>query len=328
MKRIILLMSLLMSIFLCYPQNPNNKGWIERYQDLTISIGNIKYDTIIKDGKTKVYPYYNILGTGVMFYVKSLLAYPIIVTAQHVLMDEEGKYFDSIKVRFSWEDDKSVYEFLGHNIGLKIQGEGLVYTHPSQKFDLACFPLILKKSDSLNPKRFKQIPYSEFGVGENYSEGNPVYVLGYPGSVGKTYWTRALVRKGVISWVPNEKIGEKKFLIDANVYPGNSGGPVITEIPTIQFRDTTSNDLSKDYRFLGIVIERRFDYNVVSTGKNKIVRDSSGIVITSKNKNITKSPNDFLYSRESIGIAVVEPAENVLVLLQSLDEMIKNIPKK
>ncbi|HSZ33905.1 MAG TPA: serine protease [Puia sp.] len=309
-----------------HSQNPNNKGWIQRWQEMTISIGNIRHDTVLRDGKKVVFPYYNILGTGVIFYVHNC-PYNIIVTAKHVLQDEKGNFLDSVRIRFSWEDGNSVYSFFGHNIRLKFQDKNIIYTHPTNDFDLACFPMLVKDS-GVNSRPMKVVAYQNFADKESYAEGSGVYVLGYPGSVGKTYWTRALIRKGIISWIPEDNIGEKKFLIDANVYPGNSGGPVITEIPTIQFRDTTDSDILKDYRFLGIVIERRFDLNKLTTSKNESVFDSSGIVITGKNKHTSNSADNFLYSKESMGIAVVEPAENVLSLLNSLDEDLKKAKAK
>jgi hypothetical protein len=58
-------------------------------------------------------------------------------------------------------------------------------------------------------------------------EGANVLVVGYPGIVGNEYLVRSIVRYGAISWINPEHPYEKPFLIDANIYPGNSGGPVI-----------------------------------------------------------------------------------------------------
>ena len=38
---------------------------------------------------------------------------------------------------------------------------------------------------------------------------------------------RAIVRQGVVAWTNPNQPNEKTFLVDANLYPGNSGGPVI-----------------------------------------------------------------------------------------------------
>ena len=58
-------------------------------------------------------------------------------------------------------------------------------------------------------------------------EGATILVLGYPGIVGNQYLVRAISRSGIVAWLNPEEPYQKPFLIDANIYPGNSGGPVI-----------------------------------------------------------------------------------------------------
>jgi hypothetical protein len=61
---------------------------------------------------------------------------------------------------------------------------------------------------------------------------------------------------------------------------------------------------NKLFKFIGIVVERRFSYNNVQTikdGKFKPAKDAEEL-------------NEF--SAESIGVGVVEPAKNVLSLLK------------
>ena len=62
-------------------------------------------------------------------------------------------------------------------------------------------------------------------------EGEGILALGYPGIVGNEYLVRAISRGGIVAWLNPEEPYEKPFLIDANIYPGNSGGPVL-KIPT------------------------------------------------------------------------------------------------
>lgn len=61
------------------------------------------------------------------------------------------------------------------------------------------------------------------------SEGDGVFVLGFPmGNVGaeRNY---VVVRQGIIARIRDSLAGAvKTFLIDAAVFPGNSGGPVVT----------------------------------------------------------------------------------------------------
>lgn len=285
-----------------YPE----KSWIELLQKFTISIGNTQIDTIVENGIKRAVPYYNILGTGVPFYVKyKNEVIPVIVTAKHVLKNNSNKFLDSIRVRLSSHDDESVYDYLGVSIPLKFENEVTCFEHPDSTIDLVCFP-ILSQSHGLDS--IVLVTYKYFPDDYQIFEGAEIYVLGYPGSVGKTYWTRALLRKAIISWVP-KKLDTKKFLIDCNVFPGNSGGPVFTKIPTFPMMGDTS-DYDKMYKFIGIVIERRFNYNKVQSlnnGKLNPIKDANGFSV---------------YSAESIGVGVVEPAKNVLSLLRLFEKEI------
>lgn len=61
------------------------------------------------------------------------------------------------------------------------------------------------------------------------SEGNGVFVLGFPLGIAGEDRNYVIVRKGSIARIRNwldEK--ENDFLIDASIFPGNSGGPVLT----------------------------------------------------------------------------------------------------
>jgi hypothetical protein len=72
---------------------------------------------------------------------------------------------------------------------------------------------------------------SDIATKDDMFEGANVVALGYPGIVGNEYLVRSIVRAGIIAWMsPDDPYG-KPFLIDANIYPGNSGGPII-RIPT------------------------------------------------------------------------------------------------
>ena len=58
--------------------------------------------------------------------------------------------------------------------------------------------------------------------------GDDIYVLGFPMGLAGTSKKYAVVRAGVIARLDEEVLEEEKaFWIDAAVYPGNSGGPVV-----------------------------------------------------------------------------------------------------
>ena len=74
------------------------------------------------------------------------------------------------------------------------------------------------------------------------SEGDGIFVLGFPlGDVG-TAKNYAIVKQGVIARIQNWLAGgEDTFLIDASIFPGNSGGPVILRPEMSAIAGTKSN---------------------------------------------------------------------------------------
>src|SRR5438876_18354 len=124
----ILLLSSMHSIAqITYPE----KNWIQLLQKFTVSLGETQTDTILVNGKVEFRQYYYILGTGVVFYVKYKgQVVPVIVTAKHVLKNEKNNFVDSIRVRFSWHDDESVYKYYGIQIPLSFEKESSVFQHP------------------------------------------------------------------------------------------------------------------------------------------------------------------------------------------------------
>jgi len=60
------------------------------------------------------------------------------------------------------------------------------------------------------------------------SEGDSVYVLGYPMDLQNPDWHHMIIRSGIIARMRDMLDGvNSNFLLDAPVFPGNSGGPVI-----------------------------------------------------------------------------------------------------
>jgi S1-C subfamily serine protease len=83
------------------------------------------------------------------------------------------------------------------------------------------------------------------------TEGDSVFALGYPiGNVGKTR-QYVILRGGVISRIHDLLEGfSSDYIIDAPVFPGNSGGPVIIKPEYIHIEGTQSHTQS---RLIGLV---------------------------------------------------------------------------
>jgi S1-C subfamily serine protease len=83
------------------------------------------------------------------------------------------------------------------------------------------------------------------------TQGDEIFVLGFPMGISGEEKNYAIVRGGVIARLDDEIIGTThSFLIDALVFPGNSGGPVILKPEIASIEGTTP--ISRAY-LLGVV---------------------------------------------------------------------------
>ena len=75
------------------------------------------------------------------------------------------------------------------------------------------------------------------------SEGDGIFVLGFPlGEAGKER-NYAVVRQGIVARVQDWLKGNAQtFLIDSSIFPGNSGGPVLLKPESIAITGTKSNN--------------------------------------------------------------------------------------
>lgn len=68
--------------------------------------------------------------------------------------------------------------------------------------------------------------YFDLGI----SEGDSVFILGFPLGLNDPIVNFVIVRSGLIARMRDTLAGKSKgFIIDASVFPGNSGGPVINK---------------------------------------------------------------------------------------------------
>ena len=291
---------LLISSFINSQDTTNT--WISEWQKSTVSIGKI--DTF-KQGRTSI-PYYNVFGTGVFFYIKKYdtIVIPCLVTAKHIFQDSLKNWFpESISVRYSWFDEQPIDKYFGFEIKLIENKNKLWFEHPDMQSDLACVPVFnipyyaIKDNDSKVPL----LPYNQIAFDVDIFEGESILIFGYPGAVGPDFNTKAIVRQGIIAWTPPKYTSNSRILIDCEVFPGNSGGPVFTY--PIGINRQGEFELGKKVKFIGIVVERRkSETELYSTlHPNVPIRDNLG---------------NLIISYESIGIGVVEPSIKIRELLK------------
>jgi S1-C subfamily serine protease len=148
-----------------------------------------------------------------------------LVTNRHVLEGLTNAY-----IRVNPKERKAPTDY---ELELKNKTHQLWFAHPDPTVDVAVFPgsmgffreqgmqIEFFPNDEVAAVRSK---LSDLGV----AEGDFVYVLGFPmGLVGEER-NLAIVRQGVLARVSDALVNPNhNYLIDAFIFPGNSGGPVI-----------------------------------------------------------------------------------------------------
>jgi hypothetical protein len=113
-----------------------------------------------------------------------------------------------------------------------LTAEGAIYGSSSDDgSDLAVISLPSPQLGFL-PSKVDGVFISDFAQSQDdIYQGAKVLVLGYPQFLRKPddtnpYSTTPVARNGIIAWVDPSDPLSKPFLVDANLYGGNSGGPV------------------------------------------------------------------------------------------------------
>ena len=197
-----------------------------------------------------------------------------LITNRHVVED-----IDMLKARFNrpMGSDSKIY-----NVRLKGDDGSMLWTgHPSS--DVAVVPIATKLLEEDGIK-FAWIPGDrqldlEQARELQISEGDGVFVLGFPLGLagGKRNYT--IVRQGCIARIRDWLGGKSRtILIDATVFPGNSGGPVVTRPEIASIKGTKSNNRS----LLIGMISSYLPYEDVAvssqTGKPRIIfQENSGL---------------------------------------------------
>ena len=185
------------------------------------------------------------IGTGFIYGVDAddsgSEGYPFLVTNRHVL---EGAGI--IVIKMNRTDDLPAGEY-PINLGSE---RHLVTTHP-QDLDVAVLPVpydvwnVDQVATSVIPERqsLSRAAAEEIGV----SEGDGVFAIGFPMGLVDDYEDQLfpIVRQGCIARI-RDWLSERtrQILIDAHIFPGNSGGPVFLRPSTVSIAGTKANSTS------------------------------------------------------------------------------------
>lgn len=228
-----------------------------------------------------------------------------LLTAKHMFFDPTQGYFPTqISMRLP-QEGSDTEDDLGVVITLVLNGQALWKT-TNEKSDLA----VVRLPDLRKYKNINAVGLQDFGNADDIFQSAPVIILGYPGILGAHYQTTPIARGGMIAWADPDEPERKPFLVDANIFGGNSGGPV--------FRlhngfDRHGNlNLGGGISFIGIISEDAKEYSdVVLTDNATYMKRLNQI------NPITKKPDSILAEVKNIGgIGVVEPVSMIRELLE------------
>lgn len=161
------------------------------------------------------------------------------VTNRHVVEDAKTAY-----LRFNPEGNEPARDY---TLDLYDQDNApLWFAHPNPNIDIAVVRINVQllrdhgisfswfQSDQHVATRLRA---ADLGI----TEGDGVYILGFPmGLIGETR-NFAIVRQGAIARVRDcIAASANEFLVDCTIFPGNSGGPVVTRPEAVAIEGTSS----------------------------------------------------------------------------------------
>ncbi len=236
-----------------------------------------------------------------------------LVTNKHVIAkaDNTGKIISKFnKASFSFVKNENNNPKLGDSVTINTANlTDMFLIHPDESVDLA----ICNISDIYNQLKqnlkqevfIRAIPVEMIPTeNDNFDAIEDVLFVGYPNGVFDQKNHLPIMRKGITA-SPYEVDfnGSKKFIIDAQVFPGSSGSPVF--IKEQNLKNGTLSLGPEKYFFVGI-ISKTFH------------RDETGDLIESVAPTIP-SANSFSV-RQMIGLGICEKSIQIMDLIKILDK--------
>ena len=186
------------------------------------------------------------------------------------------------------------------------QGPGIYpwVAHPDPDIDLAVMSLdAIQIPDGLRPDQFLTLQPHAVTVDDlrssEFSEGNDLFILGFPMGIAGTDQNDVIVRHGIVARIQDWYDGRSKyFLIDSSIYPGNSGGPVV--LKPVMWSSNNAPRFSKP-KIIGLI-------SAYLPYKDVAISNQTGLIR--------------LVSEENSGLATVVPIDAVIELTSTLARVI------
>lgn len=224
------------------------------------------------------------LGSGFVTMIEEDgLDIPVLVTCKHVVENKN--------VQYRWNYEGSIYRGkIGEPAGPAQLSFNWVY-HPDDSIDIA---VAIIQSPARQPKKSSRL----IGYGadilksvDKHELGERIFYFGFPLGEGASieHPHLPIVRTGIISQIPEGL----SFIIEANVFPGSSGSPVL-------------KDMETDFKVIGVVssyIPYRDIAVSAQTGKPKVIfEENSGLASVVKSKYILETINSDEFQERAIPI--------------------------
>jgi S1-C subfamily serine protease len=213
------------------------------------------------------------------------------ITNKHVV---EG--VSEFVVRFNPTDSAGAIR--DYKIARQEDGKPRVFGHPDASVDVAAVVLPLKNivEDDVRIRYFRipqDILSSSQAATEGVTEGDFIFTLGFPLGLMAADRKYPIARSGIIARIHD--LYEKRssdFLIDSNIFPGNSGGPVVLCPEQVSIVGTQTHPIAK---LLGIVCA------YLPFRDEAISRQSGNVRITFE---------------ENSGLGIVVPSDRILEAIE------------
>ena len=244
------------------------------------------FNCVVALGKRESKGKINWIGTGTLigrFFKKTSLNvnhyHIFIVTNKHVMENNL-----SLVIRFNPLNSHPAKDY---DIPvIDESGEPVWKSHPNTEIDLAaiCLDADFLRDEGMSYDYFHSnlhlMPLRQMAK-QGISEGDFIYVLGFPMGIMEPDRQYVISRTGIIARLRDALEGiNKDFMIDSMIFPGNSGGPVINKPEIISVEGTKS--VSSPY-LIGIVASYlTYTDTAVSkqTGQSRVVfEENSGLAV-------------------------------------------------
>ena len=182
----------------------------------------------------------------------------VLFTARHVL----DKIEKDTAILWLRKKNNNKYEKVSYDIRVRNKGTPLWKNHPD--VDLSCMRISLPKIADVSLLTTDLIATDEFIEKYEIHPGEDLLVLGYPLGAGSNEAGFPVLRSGRIASFPLLPTKDNKtFLLDFEVFPGNSGGPVFIKSRNRAYGGSTHIGIIS--QVMGIVSGEKFIPQKVET---------------------------------------------------------------